>query len=153
MKKILSVIVKNEHGVLARVVNMFAGRGYNIESLTVAPIPESDYSRMTIVTFDEPEVFEQIAKQLNKLIPVYKVIESDTFIEKEMAMVKLPIDISLADVDALARCYNGSISNVSEDFVVVIAVDRTVRIDNFIKGIKKYRPVEVVRSGVSVIEK
>ena len=63
MRKVISVIVENEHGVLARIVNLFAGRGYNIESLTVAPIPESDYSRMTIVTEGDPQIFEQIAKQ------------------------------------------------------------------------------------------
>jgi len=153
MRKVLSVIVENEHGVLARIVNLFAGRGYNIESLTVAPIPESNYSRMTIATEGDPDIFEQIAKQLNKLIPVYKVMESDNFIEKEMAMVKFPIDNSLADIDALARCYNGSISNVSEDFIVVTILDRAARIDNFLKGIKKFNPIEIVRSGVSVIDR
>ncbi|NPA55191.1 MAG: acetolactate synthase small subunit [Epsilonproteobacteria bacterium] len=153
MKKILSVIVENEHGVLARVVNLFAGRGYNIDSLTVAPIPQSNYSRMTIATQGEPHVFEQIAKQLNKLVPVYKVIESDNFIEKEMAMVKFPIENSLSDIDALARCYNGSISNVSDDFIVATIIDRPARIDNFIKGIKRYNPIEIVRSGVSVIDR
>ena len=153
MRKVLSVIVENEHGVLARIVNLFAGRGYNIESLTVAPIPDSNYSRMTIATAGEPEVFEQIAKQLNKLIPVYKVMESDDFIEKEMAMVKFPIENSLSDIDALARCYNGSISNVSEDFIVVTILDRAKRVDNFLKGIKKFNPSEIVRSGVSVIDR
>jgi len=153
MKKIISVIVENEHGVLARIVNLFAGRGYNIESLTVAPIPESNYSRMTIATEGEPHVFEQIAKQLNKLIPVYKVVESENFIEKEMAMVKFSIENSLSDIDSLARCYNGSISNVSNDYIVVTVIDRAVRIDNFLKGIKKFKPIEIVRSGVSVIER
>jgi acetolactate synthase-1/3 small subunit len=153
MKKIISVIVENEHGVLARVVNMFAARGYNITSLTVAPIPNSDLSRMTIMSEGEPRVFEQIVKQLYKLIPVYKVIESDNFIEKEMAMVKFSIENNLADIDALARCYNGSISNVGEDTIVVSVVDRPARIDNFLKAIKHFKPLEIVRSGVSVIER
>jgi acetolactate synthase-1/3 small subunit len=153
MKKIISVIVENEHGVLARVVNMFAARGYNITSLTVAPIPNSPFSRMTIMSEGEERVFEQIVKQLYKLIPVYKVIESDNFIEKEMAMVKFPIENHLADIDALARCYNGSISNVGENTIVVSVVDRPVRIDNFLKAIKKFKPIEIVRSGVSVIER
>jgi len=153
MRKVISVIVENEHGVLARIVNLFAGRGYNIESLTVAPIPESVYSRMTIATEGDPEIFEQIAKQLNKLIPVYKVMESENFIEKEMAMVKFPIENSLSDIDALARCYNGNISNISEDYIVVTVIDRAVRIDNFLKGIKKFNPIEIVRSGVSVIDR
>ena len=153
MKRVISVIVENEHGVLARIVNMFAARGYNITSLTVAPIPESEFSRMTIMSEGDPKVFEQIVKQLYKLIPVYKVIESDNFIEKEMAMVKFNLDEPLSDIDALARCYNGSISNVGEKHVVVSVVDRPDRIDNFLKAVKRFKPLEIVRSGVSVIER
>jgi len=157
MKKIISVIVENEHGVLARIVNMFAARGYNITSLTVAPIPSSEFSRMTIMSEGDPRVFEQIVKQLYKLIPVYKVIESDDFIEKEMAMVKFDlkqVKDNLADIDALARCYNGKISNVNDKNVVVFVVDKPNRIDNFLKAIQvKYKNVEIVRSGVSVIER
>ncbi|MEO1958441.1 MAG: acetolactate synthase small subunit [Nautiliaceae bacterium] len=157
MRKIISVIVENEHGVLARVVNMFAARGYNITSLTVAPIPNSEFSRMTIMSEGDPKIFEQIVKQLYKLIPVYKVIESDDFIEKEMAMVKFPLkDVkdNLADIDALARCYNGKISNVNDKSVVVSVVDRPNRIDNFLKAMQaKYKNLEIVRSGVSVIER
>ena len=157
MKRIISVILENEHGALARVVNMFAARGYNITSLTVAPIPNSELSRMTIMSEGDPEIFEQIVKQLYKLIPVYKVIESDDFIEKEMAMVKFPlkeVKNNLADIDAIARCYNGKISNVNDKFIVVSVVDRPNRIDNFLKAMNaKYQNLEVVRSGVSVIER
>ncbi|WP_024788319.1 MULTISPECIES: acetolactate synthase small subunit [unclassified Lebetimonas] len=153
MKRIISVIVENEHGVLARVVNMFAARGYNITSLTVAPIPNTEFSRMTIMSEGDPKVFEQIVKQLYKLIPVYKVIESSDFIEKEMTMVKFSIENNLSDIDALARCYNGSISNVGEKHVIVSVVDRPERIDNFLKAIKRFKPVDIVRSGVSVIER
>jgi len=157
MKRIISVIVENEHGVLARVVNMFAARGYNITSLTVAPIPNSEFSRMTIMSEGDPKIFEQIVKQLYKLIPVYKVIESDDFIEKEMAMVKFPLkDVkdNLADIDALAKCYNGKISNVNDKSIVVSVVDRPNRIDNFLKAMNtKFKNLEVVRSGVSVIER
>jgi len=157
MKRIISVIVENEHGVLARIVNMFAARGYNITSLTVAPIPKSEFSRMTIMSEGDPKVFEQIVKQLYKLIPVYKVIESDDFIQKEMAMVKFPLkDVkdNLADIDAIARCYNGKISNVNDKHIVVSVVDRPDRIDNFLNAMKtKYSNLEIVRSGVSVIER
>ena len=157
MKKVIAVIVQNEHGVLARIVNMFAARGYNITSLTVAPIPNTQLSRMTIASNGDPKIFEQIVKQLYKLIPVYKVIESDDFIEKEMAMVKFPLkDVkdNLADIDALARCYNGKISNVNDKSVVVSVVDRPNRIDNFLKAMQtKFKNLEIVRSGVSVIER
>jgi len=157
MKKVISVILENEHGALARVVNMFAARGYNITSLTVAPIPKSEFSRMTIMSDGDPDVFEQIVKQLYKLVPVFKVIESDDFIQKEMAMVKFPlkeVKDNLADIDAIAKCYNGKISNVNDKFVVVSVVDRPARIDNFLKAMMvKYRNLEIVRSGVSVIER
>ena len=72
-RRVISVIVMNESSVLARVTALFAGRGYNIESLTVAPIPDSDMSHITIATNGSAKVMEQITKQLHKLIPVYKV--------------------------------------------------------------------------------
>jgi len=157
MKRIISVIVENEHGVLARVVNMFAARGYNITSLTVAPVFNSEFSRMTIMSEGDPKIFEQIVKQLYKLIPVYKVIESDDFIQKEMAMAKFPlkeVKDNLADIDAIAKCYNGKISNVNDKHIVVSVVDRPDRIDNFLKAMAvKYKNLEIVRSGVSVIER
>ena len=157
MRKVISVIVLNEHGVLSRIASLFAGRGYNIESLTVAPIPESKYSRLTIVTSGSVRVIEQITKQLHELIPVLKVYEHEDLVEKEMAMVKFDlkqVKDNLADIDALARCYNGKISNVNDKNVVVSVVDRPSRIDNFLKAIQaKYKNVEIVRSGVSVIER
>ena len=76
IRRTISVIVLNEHGVLARISGLFAGRGYNIDTLTVAPIPESNFSRLSIVTSGDEMVLEQIVKQLHKLIPTYKVIES-----------------------------------------------------------------------------
>ena len=84
-RHVISVIVKNESNVLARISGLFAGRGYNIESLTVAPIPGEELSRLTIETYGTNEIVEQIEKQLNKLIPVLKVVERDDFVEKEMA--------------------------------------------------------------------
>jgi acetolactate synthase-1/3 small subunit len=153
MKKVISVIVKNEHGVLARIVNLFAGRGYNIESLTVAPVPDSNFSRMTISTEGDEHVFEQIAKQLNKLLPVLKVIESEKFVEKEMVMVKLPLDNPLSDIDVLAKSYNGEITNVGKDYVIIFAVDTIERVGHFLEAISNYNPVEIVRSGATVIER
>ena len=152
IKKTIAVIVENEHGVLARIVNLFAARGYNIESLTVSPIPNSKYSRMTIATHGNAIVLEQIIKQLYKLIPVYKVLESEHFIEKEMALVKFPISNSLADIDALAKSYNGAISNVNSHDVIVTVVDSPKRIDHFISAISNFKPKEIVRSGVCAIE-
>lgn len=153
IRKIISVIVLNEHGVLSRISGLFAGRGYNIESLTVAPIPESEFSRVTIATYGNARVIEQIIKQLHKQIPVYKVNEHEEMVEKELAMVKLPIGERLADVEALCSGYNGKIANANEDYVIVMVADKPIRVTNFLKAIKRFNPKEVVRSGVVAIER
>jgi acetolactate synthase-1/3 small subunit len=153
IRKTISVIVKNEHSVLSRISGLFAGRGYNIESLTVAPIPDSDLSRFTIVTNGNKGVLEQITKQLHKLIPVLKVIEHDSIIEKEMVLVKLPIEENnLSDIDTLCKIYNGRILNVPENFIIAMAVDIPDKIDNFIGAIRRYEPKDIVRSGVVSVE-
>ncbi len=147
IRRVLSVIVTNEHGVLSRISGLFAGRGYNIDSLTVAPIPETDFSRLTIVTSGNEDVLEQIVKQLHKLIPTYKVIESGEFVEKEMALVKIPLNEDFNGLDAMLKAYNGVIANSGANFIVVMVADNANRIDNFLKAIKKYNPTEMVRSG------
>ncbi|MDR1451255.1 MAG: acetolactate synthase small subunit [Helicobacteraceae bacterium] len=154
-RRAISVVALNEHGVLSRVSGLFAGRGYNIESLTVAPIPNSEYSHISIVTIGNAKVLEQIVKQLHKLIPVLKVIdhEKDKTIEKEMALAKFPIAESLSDIDALCRAYNGKIANVGDDFIVAMVADEPERVGNFLKAIKKYNPKEIVRSGVVAMER
>lgn len=153
IRKIISVIVLNEHGVLSRISGLFAGRGYNIESLTVAPIPESEFSRVTIATYGDKRVVEQIIKQLHKLIPVYKVSEHEEMVEKELALIKFPIDERLSDIEALARGYNGAITNVGEGSVIVMVTDKPIRITNFLKAIKRFNPKEIVRGGVVAIER
>ena len=146
-RRVISVIVLNEHGVLSRISGLFAGRGYNIDSLTVAPIPNTNLSRLTIVTSGNAKVLEQIVKQLHKLIPTYKVIESGEFVEKEMAMVKIPLSEKFDGLDAMLKAYNGTIASSGEDFIVAMVVDDPNRVTNFLKAIKKYNPTEIVRGG------
>ena len=154
MRKVISVVVLNEHGVLSRIASLFAGRGYNIESLTVAPIPDSEYSRFTIVTSGSPRVLEQIVKQLHKLIPTYKVIESDDVVEKEMVLVKIPLDTNLAGLDAILSGYNGIVANSTKESLVVMAVDDVQKIENFIKVMKsKFHPTQIVRGGSVSMER
>jgi len=152
-REVLSVVVVNKESVLSRIVDLFSARGYNIDSLTVAPIPESEYSRITIITIGRARVIDQIVKQLNKLVPVLKVTEHKDVIEKDTVLIKIPIDQNLSDVDVIARAYNGQIQNVTADAIVVSATDEPVRIENFIKVIKKYNPIEIVRSGVVAMER
>lgn len=152
MRKVLSVIVLNEHGVLSRIVGLFSGRGYNIDSLTVAPLENKEFSRINIVTSGNEKTFEQIVKQLHKLIPTYKVIESEKFIDKEMALVKIPLNENLGGLDAVLKAYNGTIANSNENFLFLMVADDANRIDNFLKTIKKYNPSDIVRSGSVLME-
>ncbi len=152
-REVLSVIVVNKESVLSRIVDLFSARGYNIDSLTVAPEPNSQYSRITIITTGNARTIDQIVKQLNKLIPVLKVTEHKNVIEKDTVLIKIPLGENLADVDVLARAYNGAIQNVTADAIVVSATDEPKRIANFIKVIEKYNPIEIVRSGVVAMER
>ena len=153
IRRVISVIVLNEHGVLSRIAGLFAGRGYNIDSLTVAPVPDTDYSRFTIVTSGNEKVIEQIVKQLHKLIPTYKVIESDDIVEKELVMVKIPIKEDLAGLDAILNGYNGFVANATEDSLIIMAVDDVKKIENFIKIMQKFHPTQIVRGGSVSMER
>jgi acetolactate synthase-1/3 small subunit len=153
IRRVVSVIVVNEASVLSRITDLFSGRGYNIESLTVAPIPNSKYSRLTIVTDGDVHVIEQITKQLHKLIPVLKVYEHQDLVEKEMALVKFPMNESLADIDALSRAYNGSIVNVGKDIIIAMVADEPKRISYYLNAIERFNPKEIVRSGAVALER
>jgi len=152
-RRVISVIVMNEASVLSRIVGLFSGRGYNIESLTVAPIPDSKYSRITIVTSGSVRVVEQITKQLHKLIPVLKVYEHADLVEKEMAMVKIPLSESISDIEALAHAYNGKIVNVGSETLIVMVADEPMRVGHFLEAIKRFHPKEIVRSGSVALER
>ena len=153
VRQVISITVQNEDSVLSRISGLFSARGYNIDSLTVAPITDSQYSRITIVTIGTKRVIDQIVKQLNKLISVLKVTEHTNAIEKDTVLIKIPIDESLSDIDVLARAYNGGILNVTENAIVISATDEPKRIANFIKIIQRYKPLEIVRSGVVAMER
>ncbi|MBR2494228.1 acetolactate synthase small subunit [Helicobacter sp.] len=152
-RKIISVVVVNEHSVLARISGLFAGRGYNIESLTVAPIPNSDLSRITIATEGEARVLEQIIKQLHKLIPVLKVSDDNDFLEKESVLIKIGIEEDLASIETLAHAYNGKIANANEKYIIIVATEKPHRITSLIKAMSRFKPKEIVRSGVIAIER
>jgi len=154
VRRVISVVVQNEAQVLARVSGLFAGRGYNIDSLTVAAIPNSNMSHMTIVTRGSKRVIEQIIKQLHKLIPVYKVIEHESMVEKEMVLMKFPlIKENLAQIDALFKAYNGGIVNASSDMIIAMASDESQRISHCIEAAQIFEPKEIVRSGVVAMER
>ena len=152
-RRVISVIVVNEASVLSRITDLFSGRGYNITSLTVAPVPESKYSRLTIVTSGSVRVIEQITKQLHKLIPVLKVYEHADLVEKEMALVKFPVSENITDINTLCEAYNGKIVNVGENVIIAMVADEPKRVENFLKIINRYNPKEIVRSGAVALER
>lgn len=152
-RRVISVIVANEASALSRISGLFSARGYNVVSLTVAPIPDSDYSRLTIVTVGSVRVIEQITKQLHKLIPVLRVTESQEMVEKEMVLVKFPITEDLSNISALSNAYNGKIANVGMDTIIVMIADEPSRVEHFLTAIKRFHPLEIVRGGTVAIER
>ncbi|WP_267524848.1 acetolactate synthase small subunit [Campylobacter sp. MG1] len=152
MKRALSIIVSNEHGVLSRVVGLFSGRGYNIDSLTVAPTMNNEFSRINITTSGDDAAFEQITKQLHKLIPTYKVLEGCEFVERECALVRIGINENLAGLDSLLKSFNGSIAHSNDETITICVNDTSDRIDNFLKTMKKFNPIDYARSGSLLME-
>jgi acetolactate synthase I/III small subunit len=152
-RRVLSIIVVNEASVLSRITDLFSGRGYNIVSLTVAPIPQTHYSRLTIVTLGSVRVIEQITKQLHKLIPVFKVIEHSDLVEKEMVLVKFPLQSHLSDIETLCNAYNGRVVNVGKEFIITMIADEPQRVEHFLEAVTHFSPKEIIRSGAVAIER
>jgi acetolactate synthase I/III small subunit len=116
MQHTISVVVENEFGVLARVSGLFSGRGFNIDSLSVAPTSDESLSRITIVTRGDDAVLEQITKQLNKLVDVIKVLDfsEDNAIERELALIKVAAeDESRAEVLRIVDIFRAKIIDVT----------------------------------------
>ncbi len=152
-RRVISVTVINESSVLSRISGLFAGRGYNIETLVVAPIPDSNLSHITITTSGDSRVLEQIIKQLHKLIPVLTVTEHCDMVEKEMALIKFSSDTPLAEIEALARSFGGEIAAGDAKQVIMVATRSPSRINDLISLAKRFRPKEIIRSGVIAIER
>ena len=151
MRHVISILMENEAGALSRVAGLFSARGYNIESLTVAPTDDATLSRLTLVTRGSEEIVEQIIKQLNKLIDVVKVMDLAQYshIEREIMFVKVTVDkhVACEAVKRLSDIFRGNIIDVSEKtYTIELTGDRS-KLDAFVNVLKDYRIIEVVRSG------
>ncbi len=151
MRHVISILMENEAGALSRVAGLFSARGYNIESLTVAPTEDPTLSRLTLVTRGSDEIVEQIIKQLNKLIDVVKVLDLAQYshIEREMMFVKVSVDKNSAceAVKRLSDIFRGNIIDVSEKtYTIELTGDRS-KLDAFVNALGEFRIIEVVRSG------
>jgi acetolactate synthase-1/3 small subunit len=152
----LSVLVQNEPGVLARVIGLFSGRGYNIDSLTVSETEHAKHmSRITIVTTGTPMVIQQIKHQLDRMIPVYRVVDMTTLgssIERELAMVKVK-GTSDPRIEAmrLAEVFRARVVDATSESFIFEITGASDKIDQFIGLMVPLGLVEVSRTGVAAI--
>ena len=154
MKHIIAVLLENEPGALSRVVALFSARGYNIESLTVAPTEDPSLSRMTVVTTGSDEVIEQITKQLNKLVDVVKVVDlsEGEHIERELMLVKVrAIGRDREEMKRMADIFRGRIIDVTDKSYTIELTGTGSKLDAFLNAIERGVILETVRTGASGI--
>lgn len=154
MKHVISILLENEPGALSRVVGLFSARGYNIETLTVAPTEDSTLSRMTIVTKGSDEVIEQITKHLNRLIDVVKVVDltEGAHIERELMMIKVrAVGKEREELKRMADIFRGRIIDVTDKVYTIELTGDQDKIEAFIGALDRSAILETVRTGVSGI--
>jgi acetolactate synthase-1/3 small subunit len=148
--------MENEAGALSRVAGLFSARGYNIESLTVAPTEDPSLSRMTLVTRGTEEIIEQITKQLNKLIDVVKLMDmtEGPHIEREMMLVKVQAEGERRnELKRLSDIFRGRIIDVTDENYTIELTGAGDKLDAFLQALDRGVIIEVVRSGVSGISR
>lgn len=154
MRHIISLLMENEAGALSRVAGLFSARGYNIESLSVAPTEDPTLSRMTLVTTGSDEVIEQVTKQLNKLIEVVKVIDliDGNHIERELMLVKIKaVGADRDEIKRLVDIFRGSIIDVTDRSYTIELTGTSSKLDAFLDNIESSAVLETVRTGASGI--
>ena len=150
MRHIISILLENEAGALSRVSGLFSARGYNIESLTVAPTDDASLSRMTVVTRGSDEVIAQITKQLNKLVDVVKMMDltEHTHIEREMMLLKVMAQgDDREEIKRLTDIFRGRIIDVNDISYTIELTGSGGKLDAFLKALGSKDIREVVRSG------
>ncbi len=150
MRHIISVLLENESGALSRVSGLFSSRGYNIESLTVAPTNDSTLSRMTIVTTGDDRKIDQIEKQLNKLVDVAALqdITIAGHLEREVVLVKISVlDEQIDTLKRIVKSFNASISDVSPNKFIVEMSGSCEKVDELLSSLQNGDIIEMVRSG------
>lgn len=154
MRRIISLLMENEPGALSRVVGLFSQRGYNIESLTVAPTEDNTLSRLTLTTLGDDHKIEQITKHLNRLIDVVKLVDltEGAHIERELMLVKVrATGAQRAEVKRCVDIFRGQIVDVTASVYTIQITGTSEKLDSFFQAVGEASIVEVVRSGVSGI--
>ncbi len=155
-RRTIAVLVDNEPGVLARVIGLFSGRGYNIESLTVTEVErEKGLSRITVVTTGTPQVLEQIKAQLDRLVPVQRVADlslQGPHVERELALVKVAgTDDKRVEALRIAGIFDAQVVDAGLDYFIFQVTHRPDKLDRFIELMKPLGLVEMSRTGVVAI--
>jgi acetolactate synthase-1/3 small subunit len=149
-KHTISILVENRFGALSRISGLFSGRGYNIESLSVAPTADPTVSRMTIVTMGDDRVVEQIGKQLNKQIDVIKVwnVSQHDAIEREMILVRVSANEKNQDeVIRASQAFGAKVVDVSNSSMALEMMGDEQEVENFLNLLKQFGIKELIRSG------
>lgn len=156
-RHVLAVLVENEFGVLARIAQMFAARGFNIDSLTVGPTHDDTVSRMTIVVNGDPVLIDQVRKQLSKLVEVIAIqdlTETGSFVQRELVMVKVECtERNRGDVMTIANLFRAEAIDCTTASITLQLVDRNEKIDNFLTMIQSFGIMELARSGIAALNR
>ena len=150
MRHTISVLVENKFGALTRIAGLFSGRGYNIDTLNVAPTQDPSASRMTIVTRGDDATLEQIVKQLNKLVDVLKVIDfrDGEYVDRELALVKVTVDSkSRAEVMQITDIFRAKIVDVQPKSVTIEITGSEDKVEKFIDLMRAFGIVDLTRTG------
>jgi len=150
MRHTISVLVENKFGALTRIAGLFSGRGYNIDTLNVAPTQDPSASRMTIVTRGDDATLEQIVKQLNKLVDVLKVIDfrDGEYVDRELALVKIAVDSkSRAEVMQITDIFRAKIVDVQPQTVTIEITGSEDKVEKFIDLMRAFGIVDLTRTG------
>ena len=156
MRRIISVLLENAPGALSRVVGLFSQRGYNIESLTVAPTEDPTLSRLTLTTLGDDHKIEQITKHLNKLVDVVKLVDltEGAHIEHELMLIKVKASgAQRTEVKHCVDIFRGQIIDVTSTLFTIQITGASDKLDAFLLAVGDASIIEVVRSGVSGISR
>jgi acetolactate synthase-1/3 small subunit len=154
MRHTISVLVENKFGVLVRVAGLFSGRGFNIDTLNVAPTQDASASRMTIVSRGDDATVEQIVKQLNKLVDVIKVqdFRDEEYIDRELVLVKVSVDSrSRAEVMQITDIFRGKIVDVQSNSLTIEITGNESKVEKFIELMKPFGVLDLTRTGKAAL--
>jgi len=155
-RRIISILMENEPGALSRVVGLFSQRGYNIETLNVAPTEDATLSRLTLTTTGDDKTMEQITKQLNKLLDVVKLVDlsEGAHIERDLMLIKVRASGQMRDeIKRTTDIFRGQIVDVGPNTYTIQLTGTSEKLDSFVAAVAEADILEVVRSGVAGISR